>query len=253
MHIFVFGGDLRESPDNIPVGALGARLVRDESAGGYRVAHIFQSDPDYPEAASPLLQPGVDVHEGDVIEKVNGVDTLSAPDLSELLRNQAGRQVLLTIQPAGRSPSRDVIVNPVSIARQADLRYDEWEFTRRQEVEKLGKGEIGYVHLRAMGSTDIAEWARDYYPVYQRQGLIIDVRHNHGGNIDSWILEKLLRKAWFYWQGRAGEPTWNMRDAFRGHVVVLCDQETASDGEAFSEGFKRLGFGKLIGVRTWGR
>ena len=252
LHIFVFGGDLRESPDNIPVGALGARLVRDEPAGGYRVAHIFQTDPDYPEAASPLLQPGVDVHEGDVIEKVNGVDTLSAPDLSELLRNQTGRQVLLTIQPAGKSPSRDVIVNPVSIARQADLRYDEWEFTRRQEVEKLGKGEIGYVHLRAMGSTDIAQWARDYYPVYQRQGLIIDVRHNHGGNIDSWILEKLLRKAWFYWQGRAGEPTWNMQYAFRGHVVVLCDQETASDGEAFSEGFKRLNLGKLIGVRTWG-
>jgi tricorn protease len=43
-----------------------------------------------------------------------------------------------------------------------------------------------------------------------------------------------------------------MQYAFRGHVVVLCDQETASDGEAFSEGFRRLGMGKLIGVRTWG-
>jgi tricorn protease len=35
-------------------------------------------------------------------------------------------------------------------------------------------------------------------------------------------------------------------------MVVLCDEHTASDGEAFSEGFKRLGLGKVIGTRTWG-
>jgi tricorn protease len=78
------------------------------------------------------------------------------------------------------------------------------------------------------------------------------VRHNRGGNIDSWILEKLLRKAWFYWQPRVGDPTWNMQYAFRGHVVVLCNEFTASDGEAFAEGFRRLGLGKIIGTRTWG-
>jgi tricorn protease len=43
-----------------------------------------------------------------------------------------------------------------------------------------------------------------------------------------------------------------MQYAFRGYIVVLCDQETASDGEAFSEGFRRLGLGKVIGMRTWG-
>ena len=103
-----------------------------------------------------------------------------------------------------------------------------------------------------MGSEDIADWARDFYPVFQRQGLIIDVRHNRGGNIDSWILEKLLRKAWFYWSRRTGNPYWNMQYAFRGHVVVLCNERTASDGEAFSEGIKRLEIGKVIGTRTWG-
>jgi tricorn protease len=55
-----------------------------------------------------------------------------------------------------------------------------------------------------------------------------------------------------YWQGRNGAPYWNMQGAFRGPVLVLCDQLTASDGEAFSEGFRRLGLGKLMGERTWG-
>jgi tricorn protease len=43
-----------------------------------------------------------------------------------------------------------------------------------------------------------------------------------------------------------------MQEAFRGHLVVLCDQKTSSDGEAFAEGFRRLGLGKVIGMRTWG-
>ncbi|MBU8920430.1 MAG: protease, partial [Bacteroidales bacterium] len=45
---------------------------------------------------------------------------------------------------------------------------------------------------------------------------------------------------------------WNMQYAFRGHLVVLCNESTASDGEAFAEGFRRLGLGKVIGKRTWG-
>ena len=99
------------------------------------------------------------------------------------------------------------------------------------------------------GATSLA---REFFPVFQRQGLIIDVRHNRGGNIDSWILGRLLRRAWFYWQPRVGDPYWNMQYAFRGHLTVLCNERTASDGEAFSEGFKRLGLGKVIGTRTWG-
>jgi tricorn protease len=119
-------------------------------------------------------------------------------------------------------------------------------------VERAGGGKVGYVHLRAMGADDIAQWYRDFYPVFNRDGLIVDVRHNRGGNIDSWVLSRLLRKAWFYWQPRVGRPTWNMQHAFRGHVVVLCNEQTASDGEAFAEGFRRLNLGKVIGTRTWG-
>ena len=160
--------------------------------------------------------------------------------------------MLATVKSPAAEQARDVVVTPISLEDEAKLRYDDWEYSRRLRVEELGKGQIGYVHLRAMGAGDIADWAREYYPVFNRQGLIIDVRHNGGGNIDSWILEKLLRKAWFYWQPRVGNPTWNMQYAFRGHVVVLCDELTGSDGEAFTEGFKRLGLGKVIGTRTWG-
>ncbi len=252
LHIFVYGGDRREGQDKVTAASLGARLARDEAAGGYRVEHVFQSDADRPDRLAPLARPGVDVGEGDVIEAINGVATLSVADVASLLRNQADKQVLLRVKPKAGGAARDAIAVPIAQSRENELRYDEWEHTRRLAVEKAGQGKIGYVHLRAMGSNDIAQWYREYYPVFNRDGLIIDVRHNNGGNIDSWVLGRLLRKAWFYWQPRVGRPTWNMQYAFRGHMVVLCDQSTASDGEAFAEGFRRLGLGKLIGTRTWG-
>jgi tricorn protease len=251
LHIFVFGGDARKGPEQVEIGSLGAELARDPPAGGWRVVRVYAADPDFPARVSPLRKDGAGIGEGDVIESVNGTATLSVVDPAALLRNQAGRQVLLRVKPKA-GPAKDAIVVPSKPEEARDLRYDDWEYSRRRRVDEAGQGAIGYVHLQAMVADDFARWARDYYPVFRRQGLILDVRHNGGGNIDSWILGKLLRKPWFYWQSRVGEPYWNMQYAFRGHMVVLVDQWTGSDGEAFAEGFRRLGLGKVIGMRTWG-
>ena len=251
LHIFVHGGDIRKPSDQIDLAALGARLRRDEKAGGFVVEHVYLHDPDLPNGAPPLDRPESRVKDGEVIVSINGESSLSVPDERALLRGKAGTQVLLRVKSSA-GESRDVLATPIKAADETNLRYAEWEYTRRLKVDAESGGKIGYVHLRAMGAEDIDQWARDYYPIYKRQGLIIDVRHNHGGNIDSWLLEKLLRQAWFYWQPRVGDSEWNMQYAFRGHMVVLCDQETASDGEAFTEGFHRFKLGKTIGVRTWG-
>jgi len=251
LHIFVFGGDERKPADQIDLASLGAVLRRDEKAGGDIVEHIYLHDPDLPNLAPPFARPDSLVHEGEVIVSIDGEDVLSAPDERALLRGKAGRKVLLRVKNAA-GQTRDVLVTPVSDDADRNLRYTEWEYSRRLKVDGESQGHIGYVHLRAMGSGDIEQWVRDFYPVFDRQGLIIDVRHNGGGNIDSWILGKLLRKAWFYWQPRIGNPYWNMQYAFRGHVVVLCDEYTGSDGEAFTEGIRRLDIGKIIGTRTWG-
>jgi len=251
LHMFVYGGDNRTATDAIGTAGLGGEFEKDSTTGGYKITRIYQGDPDYPDTFAPLVRPGVDLSVGDTILAVNGVDTLLAPTFDSLFRNQAGRQVLLHVKTADGT-ERDCIVKPIASGQEADLRYTDWELSRRQAVEKASSNDIGYLHLRAMGQGDIATFQRDFYPVFNRSGIIIDVRHNGGGNIDSWIIEKLLRKAWFFWQPRVGNPYWNMQYAFRGHVVVLCDEGTASDGEAFTEGIKRLNIGKVIGTRTWG-
>lgn len=253
LHHFVVGGDVRSGADNIEVATLGADLVRDEPAGGWRIRSIYASDPDRPELASPLARPGaaLDIRPGDVITMIDGKPALDAPDVAALLRNKAGRQVLIHTRRDAGEP-RPSIVFPIAISVDRDLRYRQWQLRCRDTVERLGNGDLGYIHLRAMGAGDMADFTRQYYPVFNRKGLIIDVRDNGGGNIDSWVLARLMRKAWFYWQPRIGQPAWNMQYAFRGHMVVLCNENTGSDGEAFAEGFRRLGLGKVIGRRTWG-
>lgn len=252
LHIFVYGGDLRRGETDAAPASLGALLDRDEAAGGYRVSTIFASDPDEPDRTAPLSRPGVNVVAGDIITRINGRPTLAdgAPELS--LRNKAGKQVLLSVRPGAGGDERRVIVTPMTTGAEADLRYHQWQYTRRTLVDEQSEGRIGYVHLRAMGKDNWTEFAKGYYPAFNRQGLIIDVRHNRGGNIDSWLLSRLMRRAWFYWQPRVGKPFWNMHYAFRGHIVVLCNEFTASDGEAFAEGVRRLGLGTIIGTRTWG-
>ncbi|MDT0553854.1 S41 family peptidase [Urechidicola vernalis] len=248
LHTSVRGGDTRGDQKNISVASLGARFSRDENAGGYRIEYIYKADPDYPDEKSPLDDPYLDINEGDIITSINGVPTLSSVDIGALIRNKSGKQVRLSISSG--SVSKDVIVVPFN--NEYNLRYRDWEYTRRLEVEEKTNKDVGYVHLRAMGSSDLNQWYREFYPVFDRPGLIIDVRHNRGGNIESIILEKLLRKAWMYWKSRSGKPYWNMQYAFRGHIVILVDGNTASDGEAFADGFKKLNLGMAIGTRTWG-
>ncbi|MCC7194626.1 MAG: PD40 domain-containing protein [Gemmatimonadaceae bacterium] len=248
LHTSVGGGDLRRGEDNVAVASLGARLFRDAAKGGYRIDYIYQTDPEYPAERSPLADPDLNVKAGDVITAVNGTKTLDARDIGELLANQVGKQVLLTI--GSGAAVRDIVVQ--TVGNEQNLRYTDWEYARRLATEEKSDGKIGYVHLRAMGGGDIDQFYRQFTPVFDKQGLVLDMRQNRGGNIDSWVLEMLSRKVWMYWQDRVGNPYWNMQGAFRGHIVMLVDQETASDGEAVAEGFRRLGLGTIIGARTWG-
>lgn len=103
-----------------------------------------------------------------------------------------------------------------------------------------------------MGGGDIATFAREFCSNITREGLIIDVRRNTGGNIDSWIIEKLLRKAWAFWSPPNRQPYPNMQQTFRGHLVVLVDELTYSDGETFAAGVQALGLGPVVGKRTAG-
>lgn len=250
LHSQVGADDVRRGPDDIAPASLGARLAK--VAGGFRIEHIYRSDPELPAEAAPLAR--VQARAGDVITSINGRSLAGVADLGELLRGQVDRQVLLTLKPEAAAERR-VVVLPVSAPREVALREGDWEHGRLERAAARSNGRVGYLRLRAMGRDDIATFAREFYAQLDREAIVIDVRNNNGGNIDSWVLTQLLRRAWAWWQPRSpegGESYSNMQQAWRGHLAVLIDADTYSDGETFAEGIKRLQLGTLVGRRTAG-
>ncbi|MFN7966623.1 MAG: S41 family peptidase [Acidobacteriota bacterium] len=249
LHSQVRGGELRAEDESAVAATLGAVLQPAED--GVRIAHVYRTEPERPSERGPLQQPGVDARENDLLLAINGQPVRTPGEVASRLQNQAGQQVLLTLRRGQAAPHRTVVV-PVPIDRDSTLRYGDWVQSTREAVGRASGGRIGYLHLRAMGSGDMATFVREFYANIDREGLIIDVRRNRGGSIDSWVIEKLLRRTWAYWQPPGSPPYWNMQQSFRGHLAVLADQLTYSDGETFSAGIEALELGPVIGMRTAG-
>lgn len=266
MHSQVRGGDLRKGDDNVLPATLGAVLenaggVNSTASGvnatasgagaGVRIVRIYRADPELVDDLPPLARPEAGAKDGDIIVAVDGAKVADVNDLAAKLRDRAEKQVLLALRsPAG--VVRKTIVRASAAIREGDFLQHDWEWQRREKVETASKGRFGYIYLRAMTPPDLASFAREFYPIAEREGLVIDVRDNNGGSIDSIVIEKLMRRAWEYWRQRNGSMASNMQSAFRGPIVVLIDAGTYSDGETFSEGIKKLGLGTLVGKRTAG-
>ena len=247
LHSQVYGGDVPDTPDRPKPASLGAMLT--QTAQGVVIEHIYQYDTELPANASPLQKPGTNAQNGDIIQAINGREVKDIQAVHNALLNQAGKQVVLTLLRDGES--HHTVTYPISNGQAFRLRYQDWVTSNRNKVTAQDD-DIGYMHIYAMGSNDVSEFAREFYAANQKGGLIIDVRRNRGGNIDSWLIEKLLRRVWMFWTIGNADPSTNMQQTFRGHLVVLADQYTYSDGETFTAAVKSLELGPVIGKQTAG-
>ena len=248
LHSQVRGGDYAKASESSKAASLGGEFVSRD--GKLILQTIYQTDPDLPSMASPLNKAGVGLKTGDHLLAVNGKAVASVLDLHQVLQQQQGQQVLLQLERNGKALKKVVV--PVSPQQEQMLRYQHWVQQKKQQVEQQGKQQLGYLHLYAMTASDISNFAREFYANVDKPGLIIDVRRNRGGNIDSWVIEKLLRRVWAFWQPTQGKAYSNMQQSFRGQLVVLTDPLTYSDGETFAAGIKSLGLGPVVGQQTAG-
>jgi tricorn protease len=98
----------------------------------------------------------------------------------------------------------------------------------------------------------LIEVARAFYPNHDAAALIVDDRYNTGGFVGDMIIDRLEREVWSMTKPREGLPIPNPERAFRGHVAVLVNHDTGSNGEYFAEAIKIKGLAPIIGERTWG-
>jgi tricorn protease len=120
-------------------------------------------------------------------------------------------------------------------------------------VSHLSKGQVGYLHIKAMDAPSYEKFQRDLLLNLDKKALIIDERFNGGGGIDQELLIILnQRKKYESYRSRDSVEINRPAQAFFGPMAVLENERSASNAEMFPEGFRALGLGKVIGVPTYG-
>ncbi|MGH9971808.1 MAG: S41 family peptidase [Pyrinomonadaceae bacterium] len=250
-HAYVEGGDF-QIPPRPRVGLPGARFELDAQSGRYRIAKIFEGQNEEDIFRSPLTEVGVDVKVGDYVLAIDGEELKANDDPYRLLRNKADNPVSLTIN---KTPSltgaRIVQYRPVP--DEGNLIYLNWVAQNRRKVEQATGGRVGYIHIPDMGANGIREFIKWYYPQIRKEGLVVDVRANGGGNVSRMLIERLRRKLLALNYARTDEYANTYPDqVFIGPMVALLDGNSASDGDIFPAMFREAGLGPLIGKRSWG-
>ncbi len=250
-HAYVAGGDW-EAPERPRAALLGARFELDAEAGRYKISHIYAGDNAEDAYRSPLTEIGVGAEVGDYVLRIDG-HKLAADDNPFRLLRHAGRGPVELV--LGKTPdpeaARTVLVNP--IRGEDNLIYLQWIERSRRWVDERSDGRIGYLHLPNMGAAGIREWIKWYYGQVRKEGLIVDVRNNGGGNVSQMIIERLVRPLLMLdYERNVDLPEVYPNVVFTGKLVCLLDEDTASDGDQFAYVFREAGLGKLVGKRSWG-
>ncbi len=248
-HAYVTGGDW-DAPARPRGALLGARFETADDR--YRIGEIFEGQNAEDAFRSPLTEVGVNVKVGDYMLAINGEELTADDNPYRMLRHAGGDAVELTVnsQPSFDG-ARNVLVRPVR--SETSLLYLQWLLANHRYVNERSGGRLGYIHIPDMGSDGIREWVKWFYGQIRKQGMVIDVRNNGGGNISQMLIERLRRELlMFDVERNKSIPDTYPSTVFTGHLVCLLDEDTASDGDQFAYVFREAGLGPLIGKRSWG-
>lgn len=252
-HTYIGGGDNgpKKQPDNpVFTGLLGADL-KASSSGYYQFETIFGPTDFDRDLKGPLVRPDIDLKEGDYLIAINGKEIKSSENPYKYLQITRGEKVSITVNSKPTATgARTYQIEP--IGNEYNLRYNRWLADNIQKVLKASNGDIGYMHITAMSSGNVAQFDKFWRAFRYKKGLIIDVRGNGGGWTEYFIIDKLERKMVAYNVLKNMEPFRYPGSVSNAHLAVVTNEYNGSDGEAFIEHFKARKLGTVIGVPSWG-
>jgi tricorn protease len=278
-HTYVWGGEPTIKPVPINVGLLGADLAWEN--GKCIIKSILPGQPWDESLVSPLAMPHLRINPGAQLVAINGVALTASTNPLDLLQDQAGKIVRLTIvdssssrpapdiesaggaiEPGGAEPAKPSApvaqpgaprtVEIKALGSERELRYAAWVEKNRRHVDKATEGKIGYLHIPDMDSAGLVAFSRLFYPQIDKKGLVVDIRDNGGGFVSQMIVQRLGRKVWAFQKPRQGATERYPARTLNGHIAVIIDQHAGSDGDIFPASFRMNKIGPLIGTRTWG-
>lgn len=217
---------------------------------------IFENDNPYTVKyvveKSSVAKKGNILKAGDKLFAVNGVEINENECRDKYFTTTSmPEEVTLTFERANNK--FDVKIHPQSYNELKTNLYDEWIANNRKYVDEKSKDKIAYSYMKNMGDSELENFWLDMTTVANyKEALILDLRYNTGGNVHDDVLHFLSQKPYLQWKYRSGKFTIqpNFAPASKP-IVVLINEQTLSDGEMTSAGFKALGLGKIIGTESY--
>ncbi len=234
---------------SVPVGHIGARFSRvalEGTSGEYRISEVI--------TLSPAAVAGLAV--GEVITAVNGVPLVRGIALDSLMMGNVNKRVALTVRGTD-GKSREVALLPGSLGNEKGLAYRQWVEQKREYVARVSRGRLGYVHMYDMGQGSLDQLYLDLDAENQgRDGVVVDVRNNNGGFVNPYAIDVLSRRGYLQFTTR-GSVTAPARAnlgqrTLEKPTILVTNQHSLSDAEDFTEGYRALNLGRVVGEPTSG-
>lgn len=164
---------------------------------------------------------------------------------------KAGRKVTLTIRRQAGGEPQSVIVTPQRL-HPNEVYRDAMEKSAR--IIEAGERKIGYVHIWSYARFQYQQLLEDLLTsgkLKDANALIWDLRDGWGGADPGYLDIFNPRSPTMTLTERSGE-----RDVVNGKwrkpVVLLINGGTRSGKEVLAHGFKKYGFGQIVGTRSAG-
>ncbi|UFX98471.1 S41 family peptidase [Candidatus Gromoviella agglomerans] len=212
----------------------------------YKIKKIYSGDS---MNISPLLYSDIPLNVGDFLLSINGIKLTRDISPDHVLERSSPTVNVVALTKNG---VKQLVINGSSSGNRFHI-YREWVNNNRKFVSDFTNGKVGYIHIPDMSSRGYAEFCMSFARERLKDGIVIDVRFNEGGNISTLILEKLSQISLGYDFNRWSSNVINYPfESRRGEIVFLCNEQTGSDGDMFVMAIKEMKLGKVFGKRTWG-
>ena len=221
-------------------GGVGMNLTQDEDTKQIKVYKVISD--------SPAERAGI--QDDDILLKVDGED-ISKQELDSVVlkvRGEKGSKVHLDFKRGEEEIAFDVVRDIINIETV------EW----RMEDED---NKIGYIYISEFDEVTYDQFMKALYDL-QDQGMksmILDLRENPGGNVDTVcdIADELLPEGKIVYvvdkEGHTKNYNSDAHQSYKGPMVVLVDQYSASASEILTGALKDYDLATIVGKKTYGK
>ena len=217
---------------------IGATLTQASGDTGVTIVNVYKD--------SPADKAGLKA--GDILYQVDDHE-VAGEDLETVVswvKGETGTEVTLKVRRGGEELTVTAVRDTIEV----------------QTVEyEMKEGNIGYLSVSEFDKVTYDQFseALDSLEEQGMEGLVIDLRNNPGGNLDTVtdMLRLLLPKGTIVSikdkDGNTEELTCDGEHEFTKPLAVLVNQYSASASEIFSGAVQDYGTGQIVGVTTYGK